>query len=156
MAVNFPFRNSQFGFVFWLRSNVWPLDQFSSLPDSSLLAEWSKFTCSSHEMFVKKMLENEWGMESLLLCDDTSALFRSPMKTPIRRLFEPRVGKWQESSVKYPSLSTPLGPVLLSSSSSETSWIAVSIWARVQSHSCCCVLRKNSELCSRILELITF
>lgn len=62
-----------------------------------------------------------------LFCDDASALFRSPMKTPIRRWFEPHVGKSQESSVIYLSLSTPLGLVLLSSLSSETSWIAVSI-----------------------------
>lgn len=56
-----------------------------------------------------------------------SGFFRSVTKAPIRRLFGPLVGKSQESSVKYQLLSTPLGPVLLSLLSLETSWIAVSI-----------------------------
>lgn len=55
-----------------------------------------------------------------------SAPFRSLMKTPIRRLFAPHVGKSRESSVKYLLLSTLLGPALLSSLSLETNWIAVS------------------------------
>lgn len=58
--------------------------------------------------------------------NELSGFFRSAMKAPIRRLFEPLVGKSQESSVKYLLLSTPLGPVLLSLLSLETSWIAVS------------------------------
>lgn len=56
-----------------------------------------------------------------------SDFFRSLVKTPIRRLFELLVGKSQGSSVKYLLLSTPLGLALLSLSSLETSWIAVSI-----------------------------
>lgn len=44
------------------------------------------------------------------------------------------MGKSQDSSVKYLLPSTPLGPVLLSLLSLETSWIAVSISTVMQSH----------------------
>lgn len=58
--------------------------------------------------------------------NDLSVFFRSVMKAPIRKSFEPHVGKSQESSVKFLLLSTPLGPVSHSLLSLETSWIAVS------------------------------